>query len=125
MLADACSGLAHKLTIFGAEINAMSGVASGIRRIEAVAGPAVLAYLNERDVVVKQLSERFKVQPAEITARVAGLQEELKLATKALAAARSELAVAKAAALATANSCLLYTSPSPRDKRQSRMPSSA
>ena len=24
-----------------------------------------------------------------------------------------------------ANSCLLYTSPSPRDKRQSRMPSSA
>jgi alanyl-tRNA synthetase len=77
-----------------------AGVASGIRRIEAVAGPAVLAYLNERDVVVKQLSERFKVQPAEITARVAGLQEELKSATKALAAARSELAVAKAAALA-------------------------
>ena len=77
-----------------------AGVASGIRRIEAVAGPAVLAYLNERDVVVKQLSERFKVQPAEITARVAGLQEELKGATKALVAARSELAVAKAAALA-------------------------
>jgi len=78
-----------------------AGVASGIRRIEAVAGPAVLAYLNERDVVVKQLSERFKVQPAEITTRVAGLQEELKGATKALAAVRSELAVAKAAALAT------------------------
>ena len=35
----------------------------------------------------------------------------------------------KAAALAEgfkyANGCLLYTSPSPRDKRQSRMPSSA
>ena len=27
--------------------------------------------------------------------------------------------------LAWANACLLYTSPSPRDKRQSRMPSSA
>ena len=27
--------------------------------------------------------------------------------------------------LAISNSCLLYTSPSPRDKRQSRMPSSA
>ena len=27
--------------------------------------------------------------------------------------------------LAMADSCLLYTSPSPRDKRQSRMPSSA
>ena len=27
--------------------------------------------------------------------------------------------------LASSRSCLLYTSPSPRDKRQSRMPSSA
>ena len=27
--------------------------------------------------------------------------------------------------LTNKNSCLLYTSPSPRDKRQSRMPSSA
>ena len=29
------------------------------------------------------------------------------------------------AALALANSCLLYTSPSPRDRQKSRMPSSA
>ena len=29
------------------------------------------------------------------------------------------------AAIAALNACLLYTSPSPRDKRQSRMPSSA
>ena len=77
-----------------------AGVASGIRRIEAVAGPAVLAYLNERDAVVRQLGERFKVQPAEIVERVQALQDELKGTTKALAAARSELAVAKAAALA-------------------------
>lgn len=77
-----------------------SGVAAGIRRIEAVAGPAVLAYLNERDAVVKQLGERFKVQPGEIVERVAALQEELKASGKALAAAREELALAKAAALA-------------------------
>ena len=32
---------------------------------------------------------------------------------------------ATAAAVAPINGCLLYTSPSPRDKRQSRMPSSA
>ena len=76
-----------------------SGVAAGIRRIEAVAGPAVLAYLNERDAVVKQLGERFKAQPAEIVERVAQLQDELKAAGKALAAAREELAVAKAGAL--------------------------
>ena len=76
------------------------GVASGIRRIEAVAGPAVLAYLNERDVVVKQLGDRFKVQPTEIVERVNALQEELKGTSKALVAVRAELAVAKASALA-------------------------
>ncbi|MBD1193137.1 MAG: alanine--tRNA ligase [Vulcanococcus sp. Clear-D1] len=77
-----------------------SGVAAGIRRIEAVAGPAVLAYLNERDGVVKQLGERFKAQPAEIVDRVAQLADELKASQKALAAAREELALAKSAALA-------------------------
>jgi alanyl-tRNA synthetase len=77
-----------------------SGVAAGIRRIEAVAGPAVLAWIQERDTVVRQLGDRFKVQPGEIVERVSALQEELKATGKALAAARSELAVAKAAALA-------------------------
>jgi alanyl-tRNA synthetase len=76
------------------------GVAAGIRRIEAVAGPAVLAYLNERDVVVKQLGERFKAQPGEIVERVAQLSDELKATAKALAAARAELALAKSATLA-------------------------
>jgi alanyl-tRNA synthetase len=76
------------------------GVAAGIRRIEAVAGPAVLAYLNEREAVVKQLGERFKAQPGEIVERVVALADELKATQKALAAARGELALAKAAALA-------------------------
>ncbi|MEB3266094.1 MAG: DHHA1 domain-containing protein, partial [Cyanobacteriota bacterium] len=76
------------------------GVAAGIRRIEAVAGAAVLPYLQERDAVVKALGERFKVQPGEILERVGQLQEELKAGQKALAAARAELALAKAAALA-------------------------
>jgi len=77
-----------------------SGVAAGIRRIEAVAGPAVLAYLNERDGVVKALGDRFKAQPAEILDRVSALQDELKATIKALASAREELALAKSAALA-------------------------
>ena len=79
-----------------------SGVAAGIRRIEAVAGPSVLAYLNERDRVVRALGERLKAQPGEIVERVAGLQEELKATGKALAQARSELAVARAGALVQA-----------------------
>jgi len=82
------------------KIVAEAGVAAGIRRIEAVAGPAVLAYLNERDAVVRALGDRFKAQPGEIVERVAALQEELRGSQKALAAVRGELAVAKAAALA-------------------------
>jgi alanyl-tRNA synthetase len=82
------------------KIVAESGVASGVRRIEAVAGPAVLAWVAERDKVVRELGDRFKAQPGEIVERVSQLSEELKVTGKALAAARSELAVAKAAALA-------------------------
>ncbi|MEB3276759.1 MAG: alanine--tRNA ligase-related protein, partial [Cyanobacteriota bacterium] len=98
---ELCGGthVANTAEIGVFKIVSESGVAAGIRRIEAVAGPAVLAYLNERDAVVKQLGERFKAQPAEIVERVVQLQDELKATAKALAAARSELAAAKAAAL--------------------------
>jgi len=51
-----------------------TGVASGIRRIEAVAGPAVLDYLNVRDAVVRDLSERFKVKPEEVPDRITSLK---------------------------------------------------
>jgi alanyl-tRNA synthetase len=61
----------------------------------------VLGYLNEREVVVKQLGDRFKAQPGEIVERVVALQDELKSTGKALIAAQAELAVAKSAALAT------------------------
>jgi len=72
-----------------------TGVASGIRRIEAVAGPAVLDYLNVRDAVVRDLSERFKVKPEEVPDRITSLQTELKAAQKELDALKSELAVVK------------------------------
>jgi alanyl-tRNA synthetase len=70
-------------------------VASGIRRIDAVAGPAVLYYLNVRDAVVRDLSERFKVKPEAVPDRITSLQTELKTAQKELDALKSELAVVK------------------------------
>lgn len=73
-----------------------SGVAAGIRRIEAVAGPSVLDYLNVRDVIVKDLSDRFKVKPEEIPDRITALQNELKATQKQLEATKSQLALAKA-----------------------------
>ncbi|AFY29818.1 alanine--tRNA ligase [Cyanobium gracile] len=77
-----------------------TGVAAGIRRIEAVAGPALLPYLRERDRVVRELADRFKAQPGEILERVALQGEELRATLKELAAARGALAAAKAGALA-------------------------
>jgi alanyl-tRNA synthetase len=71
------------------------GVAAGVRRIEAVAGQALLDYLNVRDKVVRELSDRFKVKPEEIGDRITNLQNELKASTKQLEALKQELALAK------------------------------
>ncbi|MGL5074623.1 MAG: alanine--tRNA ligase [Waterburya sp.] len=76
-----------------------TGIASGIRRIEAVAGGAILDYLNVRDQIVKELSDRFKVKPEEISDRVNSLQTELKATQKELELAKQELAVAKSDSL--------------------------
>ncbi len=76
-----------------------SGIASGIRRIEAVAGPAVLDFLNERDCVVKKLGERFKAQPKEIVDRVVALQLELKEKGKELDIVLEKLALTKISSL--------------------------
>jgi alanyl-tRNA synthetase len=77
------------------KIVAETGIASGVRRIEAVAGPAVLEYLNVRDRVVRDLSDRFKLKPEEICDRITGLQSELKATQKQLDAVKAELAIAK------------------------------
>jgi alanyl-tRNA synthetase len=76
-----------------------TGVASGVRRIEAVAGPAVLEYLNVRDAVVRELGDRFKAKPEELTERVTNLQTELKTTQKQLEALKSELALVKSTQL--------------------------
>ena len=76
-----------------------TGISSGIRRIEAVAGASVLDYLNVREQVVKELSDKFKAKPEEIGERVNNLQAELKATQKALEAAKQELAVAKSDSL--------------------------
>ena len=72
-----------------------TGIAAGVRRIEAVAGPAVLAYLNVRDQIVKDLSDRFKAKPEELVDRITNLQGELKTAQKTVDGLKSELALLK------------------------------
>jgi alanyl-tRNA synthetase len=78
-----------------------AGVAAGIRRIEAVAGAAILDYLNVRESVVKELGDRFKAKPDEIVDRVTALQEELKANIKQLTQAQGDLAILKSEQLLT------------------------
>ena len=75
------------------------GIAAGIRRIEAVAGPAVLEYVNVRDRVVRELSDQFKSKPEELPKRIMNLQKELKIIQKQLETLKTELAMAKSTQL--------------------------
>jgi len=72
-----------------------SGVAAGIRRIEAVSGLAALEYLSLRDKIVRDLSDRFKAKPEELPDRVTTLQTELRQTQKQLESLKAELALAK------------------------------
>ena len=49
-----------------------AGIASGVRRIEAVVGPAAVQYLNQVDGVVRTLASQLKVKFDDIPVRVAG-----------------------------------------------------
>lgn len=51
-----------------------SGVASGVRRIEAVVGQAAVEYLQALDAVVKQLAGNLRVKTEDLPTRVAALQ---------------------------------------------------
>lgn len=91
---ELCGGthVTHTGEIGLCKIVAETGIASGIRRIEAVAGLAVLDYLNQRERVVKELMDMFKSKPEDITARVRELHQELKSKTKHLEQLNTQLA---------------------------------
>jgi alanyl-tRNA synthetase len=94
---ELCGGthVSNTAEIGAFKIISETGIASGIRRIEAVSGPAILDYLNLRDRVVKDLCDRFKVKPEEIVDRITTLQTELKTTQKQLEATKAELAIAQ------------------------------
>ncbi|MCT7983862.1 alanine--tRNA ligase [Laspinema sp. A4] len=94
---ELCGGthVSNTAEIGAFKIVSESGVASGVRRIEAVAGPAILDYLEVRDRVVRELSDRFKVKPEEICDRIESIQAELKATQKQLDSLKAELAIVK------------------------------
>jgi alanyl-tRNA synthetase len=55
-----------------------TGVASGVRRIEAVTGPGAFALMHERERVLARVSEILRTPEDSVEKRVAGLLEEKK-----------------------------------------------
>ncbi|CAN0878784.1 Alanine--tRNA ligase, chloroplastic/mitochondrial [Linum grandiflorum] len=77
------------------------GIASGIRRIEAVAGEAYIEYINGRDSQLRRICSTLKVKAEEVSTRVDNLLEELRTARNEAAALRSKAAVYKASIISS------------------------
>lgn len=74
------------------KIVAESGVAAGIRRVEAVTGEGMLGYLNDREQILQRAAGELKVSPGELDTRVAHLNEQMKNAEKELARLKTRMA---------------------------------
>jgi len=70
-----------------------SAVAAGVRRIEALAGPAARAHLEEQDRRVQAVAAALKTTPGEVVTRIETLIEERRKLERDLAEAKKALAL--------------------------------
>lgn len=98
---ELCGGthVSNTSEIRGFKIISEQAVASGIRRIEAVAGDAFIEYVTSRDAYLKNLCSILKVKAEEVTSRVETLIEEIRSARNEVCAARAQVAMYKASSL--------------------------
>jgi len=74
------------------KVVAESGVAAGIRRIEAVTGANALAYLQALEGTVHQLASTLKAAPTEVPQRLSQVLDQVRALEKELAAVKGKLA---------------------------------
>ena len=74
------------------KIYSESGVAAGVRRVEATTGTGALKLINTQQALINQLAGDFKAPPAEILNKVAQLADHAKSLEKELARLKSKLA---------------------------------
>ena len=77
------------------KIVAESGVAAGIRRLEAVTGDNALAYLQSLEHTVQTLAGALKAAPAEVPSRLAQLLDQVRHLERELGATKGRLASAQ------------------------------
>ena len=59
-----------------------SGVAAGVRRIEALTGAGLIAHFNQVEETLKQAAALLKAAPSDVASRIAALQDEIKTLSK-------------------------------------------
>ena len=67
-------------------------VAAGVRRIEAVTGPAALATMETEARLLREAAAALKVSPADLPARIAALMEERRKLERDLSETRKKMA---------------------------------
>jgi alanyl-tRNA synthetase len=77
------------------KVVAESGVASGVRRIEAVTGGNALAYLQHLEHTIGQAANALKTPVSEVTERISTVMEHVKALEREVAALKGKLASAQ------------------------------
>ena len=91
---ELCGGVhVHRTGDIGLfKVVAESGVAAGVRRIEAVTGGNALAYLQNLEATVSKAAGSLKASPAELSSRIAQVLDQVKSLEKEMAALKGKLA---------------------------------
>ena len=74
------------------KIVAESGVASGVRRVEAVTGQNALAYLQSLESTVQAAADTLKASPSDLQNRIGQVLDQVKSLEKEIAALKGKLA---------------------------------
>jgi alanyl-tRNA synthetase len=77
------------------KIVAESGVAAGVRRVEAVTGEGALSLIQMRERQLRAVADAVKAQPHEAATRIAQIMDNARSLEKELAALKSKLASAQ------------------------------
>jgi alanyl-tRNA synthetase len=74
------------------KILAESGVAAGVRRVEAVTGDGALAYVQQQEAQLQQVADAVKAQPQEAAARITQILDNVKALEKEVTELKLKLA---------------------------------
>jgi alanyl-tRNA synthetase len=69
-----------------------SGVAAGVRRIEAITGAKALGYVQDLEAVIHSAAAMMKTQPAELEPRLAQVLDQMKALEREVGALKGKLA---------------------------------